>query len=687
MTSIDWRGAAATSLGAARRNIARFTLVLGLAYLGFAVSYLVRPDIPGASPLAWLTTGTAALLLAVAAVGWRRRPGGVRFYAWLFTLGAVVLVNINAALVFSAKVEFSISHILVVLAAAALTPSVWAFVGFTVVNLVAALVVIDQASIEAPMGILLLGYVMTCIIAGFILLARFHYISLMESLRRAVEENRDRDFRELIDENPDAVILMRDGTIVYASASLASYLRLPSAATVFGTRFDTLVVRGQDALSDLLAGRPREPSCVIELERGDGTRIAVDMAEPKVITFEGAPATMLVARDVTASQRALNARLLLADRMSATGTLAAGIAHEINNPLAYVMMNLSELDETLGPARTEDAAELLREIHDGVDRVAAIVKDLRGVSRIADEHQSAIDPGLSLLTALKMVDNQLRHRAEVVSQLEPLPPVVANDGKLVQVFMNILINAAHALDATERAHPRLEVRSAHVGNEAVIEVRDSGCGMTDDVRARVFDPFFTTKDPGQGTGLGLFFCHTVVSAIGGRIEVESDPDTGTLVRVVLPATEAATAPATPPAAVEHARGHDGFRVLVIDDEPFVGKAIGRILSHHDVTVVNNGEAALAAFRDFEPDLILCDLMMPGMSGQDVYEAIVALEPAAAQRFRFLTGGAFTPAARAFAVAMGDRVLSKPVVVSALRALVDAEAAAKRASKSADIAAG
>ena len=384
--------------------------------------------------------------------------------------------------------------------------------------------------------------------------------------------------------------------------------------------------------------------------------------------------------DVTEKRR-LQAQLIQSDRMASMGTLAAGVAHEINNPLAYVVANLgwvAQALESAGPAVAvgpEDHAEMreaLEEARSGAERVRAIVRDLKTFSRADEPARGPADVRRVLESALNLARNEIRHRARVVTDLGEVPTVEASEHRLGQVFLNLLINAAQAIpegraDANQvRAVTRTDDRG-----RAVVEIHDTGCGIEPEHLGSIFEPFFTTKPAGVGTGLGLAICHGIVTGLGGEIRVESQPGRGSVFRVILPPARAPTPePADRPGPASAPRS----RILVVDDEPLVGRAIQRILgAAHEVVVETSGRAALArAERGERFDLLLCDLMMPEMTGQDLLEALERTVPDLAGRVVFLTGGAFTPAAREFLESTRRPRLEKPFEAEALERLVAAE---------------
>jgi CheY-like chemotaxis protein len=256
-----------------------------------------------------------------------------------------------------------------------------------------------------------------------------------------------------------------------------------------------------------------------------------------------------------------------------------------------------------------------------------------------------------------------------VTQFESVPAVQGNESRLCQVFLNLLLNAAHAIpEGDAREHEiRVVIREGNTG-EVVVEVRDTGMGMTPEVQARIFDPFFTTKAVGEGTGLGLSICHGIIDSMGGRIGVESLPGRGSTFRVHLGVAGTSVETRAEPAAVT---ATTRARILVVDDEPYVTRALQRSLTpEHEVSTVNGARAALKLLEQGSRfDLILCDVMMPGMTGMDLYAELSRSAPDQAQRIVFMTGGAFTPRALSFLQEVSNPKLSKPLDLRQLRNLL------------------
>src|SRR5262249_25652223 len=251
------------------------------------------------------------------------------------------------------------------------------------------------------------------------------------------------------------------------------------------------------------------------------------------------------------------------------------------------------------------------------------------------------------------------------------PLVLANPGQLGQVFLNLLLNAAHAIEAEDplKNSIRVVTRTAPTG-DILIEISDTGRGMSPEVRQRIFDPFFTTKPLGVGTGPGLSICHGIVRSLNGTITVESDVGRGTTFRILLPpSAEHISTPKPAPIPLPDLRG----RILVVDDEPRLGEAVRDMIGvEHDTSVVTTGSEALRMLLrepDGRFDIILCDLHMPETSGMDVYEKLAVARPTLADRMVFMTGGAFTERSREFVSRVKNPCIDKPIDLRQLRQLV------------------
>jgi len=273
-------------------------------------------------------------------------------------------------------------------------------------------------------------------------------------------------------------------------------------------------------------------------KRKDGTLFDQELTVWPVQNREGEIVHIVgLRRDVTEKTKTEQA-LRISERMASVGTLAAGIAHEINNPLTYVLISLrfaqTELREKDGQGPVQ-VLEALERAVEGAERVSSIVKELRVFSRPNDRTLSVIDPRAVLDSALRMVDNDIRHRANLVRDFRAVPEVLGNDARLSQVFLNLLVNAVQALESCARERSEITVRtSTDEKGFAVIEISDTGVGIAPQHLNKIFDPFFTTKPVGLGTGIGLSICHGIVKSMDGMIAVDSKLGHGSVFRVRLP---------------------------------------------------------------------------------------------------------------------------------------------------------
>jgi signal transduction histidine kinase/CheY-like chemotaxis protein len=385
----------------------------------------------------------------------------------------------------------------------------------------------------------------------------------------------------------------------------------------------------------------------------------------------------------TSELQETQARLVASERMAALGQLAAGVAHEINSPLAYVSANIDFALAAFAPAPGPDGGpgeplSALTQARDGVVRLRQIARDLRLFSHNQNDHREPVDVHRVLESSLMMAAVEIRHRARLVKELGALPTISANEGRLGEVFLNLLINAAQSLPDGAAHDHEIRVRTSVAGAFVKVEITDTGVGIAPENLAHLFEPFFTTKPAGEGTGLGLSICHGIVTKMGGAIEVTSRPGHGSTFTVSLPIgeirpDERPQPPAPRPAAPPSGRA----RVLAIDDDPLVLAAIKRSLAGHEVVSIDDGRQALTLLaEDHAFDVILCDIMMPELSGVDLHEQMAVVAPLLQERIVFLTGGAFTAGTRAFLDRVPNRRLDKPFDVQELRDLVGTAAASR-----------
>jgi signal transduction histidine kinase len=376
-------------------------------------------------------------------------------------------------------------------------------------------------------------------------------------------------------------------------------------------------------------------------------------------------------------------QLVMADRRVSVGRLAAGVAHEVNNPMASLSGNLEFVASELGALQVSltaqaaptawceavhEAATVVGDCRRSAGRVVHIVRSLKTFARGDEDQRQVLCLDGPMEAAIDMAMHEVKHRARLERRYGVLPHVLANEVRLSQVFLNLLINAAQAIpDGDAERHQICVALDTDADGRAVAEVSDTGCGMTPEVMERIFDPFFTTKAIGVGSGLGLPISRNIVQKLDGEITVQSQPGQGTTFRIVLPGVapdgdthEEAVAESPPDLA--------GLRLLVVDDEPDVSEALVRLLSHdvHVVTARGGREALELLAREEAFDVILCDIMMPDLSGPEFHAALVVERPAYRGRTIFMTGGVFTEGTQAFVEQWDGPLLEKPLDAKTLR---------------------
>jgi two-component system cell cycle sensor histidine kinase/response regulator CckA len=392
-----------------------------------------------------------------------------------------------------------------------------------------------------------------------------------------------------------------------------------------------------------------------------------------------------VCTDVTESRR-LQTRIIQDDRIRAMGTMAASVAHEINNPLTYVLAGLEEanleleglstdLGALMGPQgngvvvsaalnRIGRLREYLAPALAGTQRIRQVTSDLRTFTRPNDERLAPIAIDTIVRSVLKLVGKEIEARASLVEEIGVSPVVLANEARLVQVLVNLLMNAWQALPAADPAHQVIGVRTGTHDSQALIEIWDSGPGVPSQLREQVFEPFVTTKDVGTGTGLGLFVCRNIIRSLRGQITAHDAPGGGALFRIVLPpTTQPALVPAAAPAVGAGPKSSvRRARILIIDDDAIVAGALASRFAADafDVRTVFDGRQGLdILLTDDRLDLAYCDIMMKDFSGIDLHEALQRQSPGRLSKVVFMTGGAFTGEAQAFMDRRGDALVQKP----------------------------
>jgi PAS domain S-box-containing protein len=517
---------------------------------------------------------------------------------------------------------------------------------------------------------------------------------LLSEAQRALRESEER-YRRIVETANEGIWTVGPlGTITFVNRRLADLLGYPVGEIRGRSLYDFIPAPAHQRIAERIERAKGGASEESEgpVFRSDGTELWL-LIKTSPIQDDGGAFIGLLAmvtdrtrtRQDLAERAKLHSQLMVSDRMVSVGTLAAGIGHEINNPLAALMANLEFISSCLDAAEPPPAggqeernAHALRELRapladarDAAERVRVIVRDLKIFSRSPLEGASTqVDVNATLESSLRMAQHEIRHRARLVKDYGVIPLVQANEARLGQVFLNLVINAAQSLPDGRADKHRIRVRTRLEGGRVVVEVSDTGAGIPPELLGRIFDAFFTTKEVGVGTGLGLAISQRIISDLGGELTVESVVGTGSTFRVSIPVGAPHSSQPLLAARPPRPAGRQG-RLLVVDDERLVANGVRRLLDgeHEVIALTSAREAVALCASGARFDVILCDLVMPEMTGMDLHRALSELVPEQAARMIFMTGGAFTGEAQRFLADGPKPYLQKPFDFDHLRALV------------------
>ena len=470
-------------------------------------------------------------------------------------------------------------------------------------------------------------------------------LTSLDEARRAEEASEIR-FRAVTEASPDGIALVQAGRVSYANRS-----------------FQQLVVPASNDLPAVLADLPLDEPRQVQLPSG----VWVEVRAIRVDLPAESDTHLLVARDLT-EQLEIQEKLIHTDRLAAVGTLAAGIAHEINNPLAYVIANIELCLDQLLEEPNPGAATLtprLQAAMQGAQRVRRIVRDLRTYSRESNTGEAAtVSVDAAIASALSMAGGEIARCANLERDVAPGLQIAGMPSQVEQVFLNLVLNAAQAFPSSSPEN-RIRIRAREKDDRVAIEIEDNGPGIPEAVRSRIFDPFFTTKPVGQGTGLGLSISRNLVRLLHGHLELTSWVPGRTVFEVTLPKAQT---PASPERTGRR-------RVLVIDDEEEVLRLLEEALSEDDVRTARDVRSAIDLLRSAGPfDAVLCDVIMGDVRGPEMRRRALEIDRALASRWAYMTGAyaSLSPSERSEC-----RVLEKPFELRAVRELVKTMAAVPR----------
>ncbi|HEX2116169.1 MAG TPA: PAS-domain containing protein [Alphaproteobacteria bacterium] len=501
-------------------------------------------------------------------------------------------------------------------------------------------------------------------------------ISDRQRMERALRDSEQR-FRSIAEAHPVPVVIVRlaDGMVVYAS---------PSARTLFGIA-DYLGVRAIDFYADA-ADRGRIMAMIekngsvenveTQLRRADGATFPAALTSRQIL-WEGQPAIVTGVLDLTEAKKASaeiarqREALAHSEKLTALGSLLAGVAHELNNPLSVVVGQAAMLQELCGDAALSGRAEKIRR---AAERCARIVKTFLAMARRRPPEVSAIDLNAVIEASIDLVAYSLR-TTDVTLELElgtNLPRIMADADQINQVITNLMVNAQQAL--VDRPVPRrlaISTRFDAAREEIVLTVADNGPGVPPDLRQRIFEPFFTTKPTGVGTGVGLSMCQGVVESHGGRVMLQDTPGGGATFVVTFPARRAAATESPAPETAAMRKSRSG-RILVVDDEPEMAQMLAEILQRvgHEVETAGDGQEALERLARQSYDLVLSDLRMPNLDGPGLYNAVAEKHPDQLRRLMFITGDTLAPHVTAFLAQTPVNFIEKPLNPRAVQEAVE-----------------
>lgn len=496
------------------------------------------------------------------------------------------------------------------------------------------------------------------------------------AVRRAEER-----FERLVESLIASVWILKRRRVVYANRAAARLFGVDRTLLIGVEVSELLHPDDVPGLLDHLERVERGESVLPHEYRAisrDGSMLVVEFSSVS-LDYDGEPSVLSFGRDVTERKRE-ELRMLQSDRLSALGMLASGMAHALNNPLTYVLLNLEHLSRRLAAASLDsdalaDATARLTEAREGAERMATIVRRMRAFARADESSPRGVDLRSVLESVVDLVGHEVHHRGRLTTRFESVPPVLASQSKVEQICLGLLLFAAQVLP--DDASRRYEVRMSLEADErklAVLEVVCEGCHFAEPELERLFEPLPASED-GRVLGFGLSVCRTLVEQLGGQIDAKTLPGTGLLLRTAIPYVPASRSadskvPSSRPSSIPPPTSGKA-QVLVVDDDPGVARALRLMLEdEHEVTCMANPREALRELLgNAKYDLVFCDLMMPELSGMDIYQVLRFNRPGYEAKMVFMTGGAFTPAVRRFLEQVPNQRLEKPFNLRSLRRLV------------------
>jgi PAS domain S-box-containing protein len=519
------------------------------------------------------------------------------------------------------------------------------------------------------------------------LLDRFNQTRTRRRLLEQEAAVTEQKYRALFDSAQDAIFLVNLDTLEIMEANEAAVeLTQRPADRLAGLPFPDLfplVPMDQEKMLDRMKCLERmfKQTGECRLTRPDGSHVACE-GDWNLLPVKQGTMLQVRVRDIT-ERKHIEQQLRQSEKMSALGQLVAGVAHEVNNPLAVVMGNAQLLARN-GDLPEKTRGEILNILRES-ERAAKIVRNLLMFSRKSDPQLGPVNLNHLVRSVMDSRSQEAgEHLIELIVHLsDHLPRTMADASQLEQVLSNLLGNAIHAL-AGQPHEKRISIRTEHSATHVWITVADNGPGIPKEIMSRIFEPFFTTKKVGKGTGLGLTISYSIIEAHHGKMWVDSEPGQGAKFTIQLPLVPCKDEAASPDGTdcvrasltaigsnYGNGNGAGHHRLLVVDDEPGLLDIISEVLSNPTTSVdkASNGREAIRQIEANRYDMIVSDMRMPDMDGEQLYAALRERRDPLSCRMLFLTGDTVSPGTRAFLEKSGNRWLSKPFNVTDLERTV------------------
>jgi two-component system NtrC family sensor kinase len=496
----------------------------------------------------------------------------------------------------------------------------------------------------------------------------------------ALRDEKER-FRALIEHAADVIIVVAaNGVVRYVSPSAQTALGVSPNAFVGRSLLEETHPEDQERLNSALEAVVGHPGEVVErtefrVRHADGAWRWLEANGTNQIGNTAVNGIVINARDISNAKEAeaeiarQRENVHQREKLAAMGSLLAGVAHELNNPLSIVVGRATMLQEEAADEGTRTVADKIRA---AAERCARIVRTFLAMARQRKPERSAVTINTVLSDCLEILGYSLRTAGVTVEKrlADDLPAISGHADQLHQVFLNLIVNAQQAMES--QALPRrLLVASDRRGDNLRILIADNGPGIAPAIRSRIFDPYFTTKPPGGGTGVGLAVSLGIVESHEGSLTVDCPPEGGAVFQILLPIRVADEPAEGRPVAPAKPQGFTAPRFLIVDDEPEVGALLADILRREAsiIDIAASGQGALELLNEREYDAIVTDLRMPEMDGPELYRRIERRWPQRARRVIFITGDALSPTVQTFLAGTGQPFLEKPFVPADVREIV------------------